>query len=130
MQLTCIDFREEAGNARIARWALELENFTYKVVHRSGSSFSRCQVATVDINEMDSQIQVAQERDENIRKLREQLEREVAKSFDLKEGLLYRVEENDRNALYIPKDIVIRPILEKIGHQGLYKSCRTNLLVL
>ena len=54
-------------NARIARWALELENFNYKIVHRRGISMghvetlSRVQIAPFDINEVEFSVQVPQE---------------------------------------------------------------------
>lgn len=119
-------------NPRIARWALELENFNYKMQHRKGSSMghvdalSRAQIAlVVDMEEIEFQIQIAQERDETISSIRSRLETGLVKDFDLMDGLVYKCRSDGKKVLYVPGEMesnVIRLIHEKIGHQSVDKT--------
>lgn len=112
-------------NARIARWALELENYNYKVLHRRGTAMrhvdalSRCVMAIDhDAGDVDFRIQVAQERDENLKEIREKLLTGKVKGFDLQDGLVCRLREDGSRLLCVPgemEDNVIRLAHEKLG---------------
>lgn len=118
-------------NPRIARWALELENYNYIIQHRAGSSMthvdalSRCrQIAIADANDVDFRLQIAQSRDPIVLKLKNKLENEELTEFVLKDGLVYRKEDPKKLLFYVPLEMeenVIRMIHEKIGHQSVDK---------
>lgn len=118
-------------NPRIARWALQMENFHYKILHRASDSMghvdalSRClnMVAAVDTNDIDFQLQIAQNRDANILGLRDQLEKDYVKDYRLINGLVYKAADG-RFMFYVPaelEDNIIRNIHEKVGHQSVDK---------
>lgn len=118
-------------NPRIARWALELENYNYTIHHRSGVSMghvdalSRCHVvAIVQSDDVDFQLQATQARDPVIVGLRESLELTEQERYELRDGLVYRRFAPDRVGLYVPAEMewnVIRLIHEQIGHLGIDK---------
>lgn len=67
-------------NPRIARWALELENYNYTVQHRSGvrmghaDALSRCNiVSAVSEEDIDFQLRATQNRDPIISELKSRL---------------------------------------------------------
>lgn len=82
-------------NPRIARWALELENYTYTVIHRGGVNMGHVdalsrqvcitnetiknknitseKIATITNSEIDFNLQATQARDENIKSIRDRL---------------------------------------------------------
>lgn len=126
-------------NPRIARWALELENFDYKVRHRKGElmthvdALSRAPiVAAIEAYDVDLNIQITQSRDDNIRKIRELLGKQNAEGYELENGLVFRCTEPGRKQLYVPAEMeenIIRVIHEKYGHSGVekcYNSLRKN----
>lgn len=65
-------------NSRIARWALELENYNYVIAHRAGTKMSHvdalsrtesdCEniLAAIDSENIDFQLQITQSRDQKI----------------------------------------------------------------
>lgn len=124
---------KKAVNPKIARWALELEDYDYTINHRAGTSMghvdalSRChQIAAVDTNDIDFQLQVAQSRDTNIIGLRSKLEKEEVNDFKLYDGLVYKRDAVGRFLFFVPEEMednVIRTIHEKIGHLGIDKCC-------
>lgn len=80
-------------NPRIARWALELQNYDYSVQHRGGANMghvdalSRSEVVfAVNEDDLEFQLQATQSRDPDIVKIRDRLEKEPSKLFDLKTG--------------------------------------------
>ena len=89
-------------------------------------------IHVADQSDLDFNIQATQNRDKNILKLREQLERENVDGYELKDGLVFRVSRDNILQLYVPlemEDNVIRLIHEKICHLGIdktYKEIRRN----
>lgn len=120
-------------NDRIARWALELENYDYTVVHRKGVNMGHVDglsrnindnVAVITASEIDNNLQATQSRDPKIIELRNKLEQGTVDSFKLFNGLVYREMRNDHMSLYVPSEMennVIQLIHEKIGHLGINK---------
>lgn len=85
-----------------------------------------CQmVATVDADEIDSQLQVMQNRDPTIVGLRQRLQAESMSEYELANGLVYQKDGN-RRLVYVPAELegsVIRMVHEKVGHQSVDKCC-------
>lgn len=126
-------------NPKIARWALELESYNYEIIHRKGESMGHVDalsrnlpVAAITEEETEMHIQAIQSRDSDIVKIRGQLEQGVVRNFDLKQGLVYRIMGEDREAIYVPRELegnIIQLVHEKIGHLGenkCYNSIRTH----
>lgn len=116
-------------NPKIARLALELENYDYTVVHRKGIKMGHVDalsrhVALINEEEIDFQLQATQSRDPEIKRLREKLENELVDNFKLENGLVFRQINENRLSLYVPKEMennVMQLIHEKIGHLGVSK---------
>lgn len=122
------------SSAKIARWALFLENYDYTVQHRPGTSMSHVDalsrvnktIAYVDNAELDFHLQITQNRDPVIEKLRQKLETSVVKDFELCDGLVYHKSSAGHLQLYVPSEMinnVIRTTHEKLGHLATDKCC-------
>ena len=124
-------------NARIARWALELENYHYTIQHRNGKLMSHVDalsripnnpnliVSGISPDDIDFQLQAAQGRDQNILKLREQLGSGVVKNFSLDDGLVYRSASDGKLLFYVPAEMenhIVRNVHEKLCHMGITKT--------
>lgn len=124
-------------NARIARWALELENYHYSIQHRSGNLMNHVDalsrnpfcsdqfVSAVNSDDIDFQLQLAQGRDETILRLREHMEGGSVKNFTLDDGLVYRNAPDAKLLFYVPSEMeshVIRNVHEKLCHMGMTKT--------
>lgn len=121
-------------NSRIARWALELENYNYSIVHRPGvkmghvDALSRIDqnnnvVATIEAEDIDFQLCAAQARDKEIADLKVKLERGMVSGYDMVNGVVYK-KVNDDIRFFVPKQMeneVIRNTHEKLGHLGVDK---------
>ncbi|GFU24985.1 transposon Ty3-I Gag-Pol polyprotein [Trichonephila clavipes] len=76
---------------RIARWALQLEEFDYEIEHRAGSrmkhvdALSRYPVMMVCNDTLTSKLKNAQEEDDNIQTLKSLLEKQESEEFFLSE---------------------------------------------
>ena len=69
-------------------------------------ALSRCrQVAMVEADDVDFRLQIAQSRDPQINKLKDKLEIENDISFQLKDGLVFRLQPDGKLALYVPKEM-------------------------
>ncbi|GFY02654.1 transposon Ty3-I Gag-Pol polyprotein [Trichonephila clavipes] len=72
---------------RIARWALQLEEFDYEIEHRAGSrmkhvdALSRYPVMMVCNDTLTSKLKNAQEEDDNIQTLKSLLEKQESEEF-------------------------------------------------
>lgn len=139
-------------NPRIARWALELENYDYVISHRNGSAMghvdalSRIVMEAAFVSqencdywalfgqdvEIDLQLSATQLRDPEIAQIREKLEIGPFPPFEMHNGLVYRRLNDEKLALWVPVEMennVIRLIHEKIGHlstEKCYNQIRQN----
>lgn len=115
-------------NARIARWALELENYNYSIQHRSCASMGHVDalsrnplIATINRNDVDFHIQLAQNRDVKIRKLRRKLETEMLLHYELEDGLVFRKLDTDSLLLYVPSEME-----DNLGIDKCFNQVRKN----
>ncbi|GFW95045.1 transposon Ty3-I Gag-Pol polyprotein [Trichonephila clavipes] len=80
---------------RIARWALQLEEFDYEIEHRAGSrmkhvdALSRYPVMMVCNDTLTSKLKNAQEEDDNIQTLKSLLEKQESEEFFERNVLKY-----------------------------------------
>lgn len=99
-------------NNRIARWALELENYNYTIIHRQGTRMSHVDalsrgfsdlsvISTIDCEDMDFQLCAMQNKDEKICDLRKKLESSELDDYDMANGIVYRKIGEDLK-LYVP----------------------------
>lgn len=125
-----ITLAKRTVNSRIVRWALELENFNYTIVHRAGTkighddALSRVEkencgvVATIESEDIYFQLCAAQARE-----LKLKLENGTMDGYDMLNGVVYKKTKNGLR-FYVPTAMeteVIRTIHEKIGHLGVDK---------
>lgn len=131
---------------KIARWALSLDKFEFTIKHRSGSLMSHVdtlsrypiaqmevdqndnnpneQIALIDPTDVDIQLQIMQNRDENIVQLRQKLENGNVTNFMLDDGLVYYQKPGEKALLYVPKEMeqnIIRQAHDKTCHMGVDK---------
>lgn len=113
---------------RVARWALLLEEFDYKIEHRSGTqmrhvdTLSRYPVSLI-LTETTARLKRAQDDDLKIKLLKKLLEREPYEDFVLENGILCKVKDGTR-LIVVPKKMIneiIRKCHEK-GHFGIIKT--------
>lgn len=125
-------------NPRIARWALELENYNYTIIHRKGTdmghvdALSRPPLASliyehdsdlhslfVQNDDIDFYLHATQSRDPVLTGIRQQLQTKDVDPYEMSNGLVYRRMSQGHLALCVPFEMethVIRLIHEKIGH--------------
>lgn len=118
-------------NPRIARWALEFENYDYKIVHRGNDrmrhvdALSRnVEVLVTEAMSLEQTLAIEQGRDESIEKLRSDLEERPNASFDLQNGLVYKTNSDGLLRFYVPASMesnVIRAGHDDMGHFGVEK---------
>ena len=131
----CDSFRLTLGksniNPRISRWALFLEAYDYTIEHRPGTkmshvdALSRCHgVLILESTGFERILSVKQDKDKEIIEIRDRLENEEDRYFELRDGLVYRKTKDRRLLFYVPKcleDNVIRTCHDDIGHVGIDK---------
>ncbi|GFV48021.1 transposon Ty3-I Gag-Pol polyprotein [Trichonephila clavipes] len=112
---------------RIARWALQLEDFDYEIKHRAGSlmkhvdALSRYPVIIVCNDTLTSKLKKAQEEDDNIQTLKSLLEKQESEEFFERNGILYKY-LNGRQLIVTPKAMEAERI--KLIHENGHLSVR------
>ncbi|KAL4123256.1 hypothetical protein QTP88_015463 [Uroleucon formosanum] len=104
-------------NPRISRWALFLQNYDFEISHRPGTkmghvdALSRCHnILILEANTFEQILSVKQGIDGKIVEIRDNLEVRSDKHFELREGLVYPMENN-----------VIRSCHDDMAHVGVEK---------
>ncbi|GFW42405.1 uncharacterized protein K02A2.6 [Trichonephila clavipes] len=115
------DYAKKELITRIARWALQLEEFDYEIEHRAGSrmkhvdALSRYPVRMVCNDTLTSKLKNAQEEDGNIQTLKSLLEKQESEEFFERNGILYKY-LNDRELIVTPK--AMQSELIKLIHEN------------
>jgi len=97
-------------NPRISRWALLLQNYDYEIVHRPGKrmthvdALSRCHsVLVLEGSTFERTLSICQDRDPEILKIREELEKGEVRYYELRDGLVYRKDNNKKLLFFVPR---------------------------
>lgn len=123
-------------NAKIARWALYLEQFDFEVVHRPGlrmqhaDALSRINVCLIEeeqssSNLFENALYVSQLRDPEVAKLKQAVDLGTLKDYEVRDAILYKV-VGDKSLLYVPSGMVpsvINKFHNAMGHFGVDKVC-------
>ncbi|GFX72085.1 transposon Tf2-11 polyprotein [Trichonephila clavipes] len=117
---------------RIARWALQLEEFDYEIEHRAGSrmkhvdALSRYPIMMVCNDTLTSKLKNAQEEDDNIQTLKSLLEKQESEEFFERNGILYKY-LNGRELIVTPKAMQAE-LIKLIHENGHFSTHLPNLL--
>lgn len=119
-------------NPRFARWTLRLQNYRFKILHRSGQKMAHVDAlsrisevsALVEALPLERELEVKQLQDPRIKEIAEQLEFSDNPKFELIRGLVYRKDSN-LPRFAVPEsmiDNVIRIYHDDLAHCGLEKA--------
>ncbi|GFS81958.1 retrovirus-related Pol polyprotein from transposon 17.6 [Trichonephila clavipes] len=117
---------------RIARWALQLEEFDYEIEHRAGShmkhvdALSRYPVMMVCNDTLTSKLKKAQEEDD-IKTLKSLLEKQESEEFFERNGILYKY-LNFRELIVTPKAMQAE-LIKLIHENGHFSVGKTEEIV-
>ncbi|GFY30190.1 retrovirus-related Pol polyprotein from transposon 17.6 [Trichonephila clavipes] len=118
---------------RIARWALQLEEFDYEIEHRAGSrmkhvdALSRYPVMMVCNDTLTSKLKNAQEEDDNIQTFKSLLEKQESEEFFERNGILYKY-LNGRELIVTPKAMKAE-LIKLIHENGHFSVGKTEEIV-
>ncbi|GFU29389.1 retrovirus-related Pol polyprotein from transposon 412 [Trichonephila clavipes] len=127
------DYAKKELITRIARWALQLEEFDYEIEHRAGSrmkhvdALSRYPVMMVCNDTLTSKLKNAQEEDDNIQTLKSLLEKQESEEFFERNGILYKY-LNGRELIVIPKAMQAE-LIKLIHENGHFSVGKTEEIV-
>lgn len=116
-------------NPRIARWALHLQNYRFKVEHRAGNKMTHVDalsrmVGYIDTLPLERELEYRQLQDSKIKTIAENLEFQDDNKFQLIEGLVF-TKDSDRPRFVVP-DAMINNIIrihhDETGHCGNEKT--------
>ncbi|GFW26726.1 retrovirus-related Pol polyprotein from transposon 17.6 [Trichonephila clavipes] len=126
------DYAKKELITRIARWALQLEEFDYEIEHRAGSrmkhvdALNRYPVMMVCNDTLTSKIKKAQEEDDNIQTLKSLLEKQESEEF-LSE-MVYSKYLNGRELIVTPKAMQAE-LIKLIHENGHFSVGKTEEIV-
>lgn len=88
-------------------------------------ALSRCHsVLVLEGSTFERTLSICQDRDEEILKIRDKLEKSDVKYYELRDGLVYRKNKNKKLLFYVPRSMesnIIRTCHDDIGHVGIDK---------
>lgn len=125
-------------NAKISRWALELQCYDYTIVHREARRMQHVDALSRNLNIMvleegcfEQTLAFHQMKDLKIKLLRDKLSKCESKIFELKDGLVYR--KIDKRILFYVPDLMQSKVIFKnhddVGHAGIDKVVNRILRV-
>ncbi|GFX22324.1 transposon Tf2-6 polyprotein [Trichonephila clavipes] len=123
------DYAKKELITRIARWALQLEEFDYEIELRAGSrmkhvdALSRYPVMMVCNDTLTSKLKKAQEENDNIQTLKSLLEKQESEEFFERNGILYKY-LNGQELIVTPKAMQAELIklIHENGHLSVGKT--------
>ncbi|GFW19988.1 transposon Ty3-I Gag-Pol polyprotein [Trichonephila clavipes] len=127
------DYAKKELITRIARWALQLEEFDYEIEHRAGSrmkhvdALSRYPVMMVCNDTLTSKLKKAQEEDDNIQTFKSILETQESEEFFERNGILYKY-LNGRELIVTPKALQTE-LIKLIHENGHFSVGKTEEIV-
>ncbi|GFX40375.1 retrovirus-related Pol polyprotein from transposon 17.6 [Trichonephila clavipes] len=117
--------------AKIARWALMLEEFDYEVCHRPGrqmkhvDALSRYPIMMISSHDITQKIKEAQNKDEFIYQLKSAIKITPSDEYFLKNEILYKLHNSE---LLVVPEMMQRAIVLHAHAQGHFASKKMNLL--
>ncbi|XP_076248026.1 uncharacterized protein LOC143187672 [Calliopsis andreniformis] len=118
-------------NPRISRWAMFLQDYDFEIQYRPGKrmshvdALSRCHsILAIEGNTFEQTLSICQDKDDEIGKIRDKLQKTEMKFFELCNGLVYRKDKMKKLLFYVPHSMennVIRTCHDDLGHVGLDK---------
>lgn len=102
-------------NPRIARWALTLQNYRFKVKYRPGTKMQHVdalsrEVAYVNALPLERELEFRQLADPRIIEISEQLEYGTNEKFELIDGLVYKKDE--QNFKFVVPESMVASLLQ------------------
>ncbi|GFV01357.1 hypothetical protein TNCV_2125831 [Trichonephila clavipes] len=119
--------------AKIARWALMLEEFDYEVCHRPGrqmkhvDALSRYPIMMISSHDITQKIKEAQNKDEFISQLKSAIKITPSDEYFLKNEILYKLHKNSE--LLVVPEMMQREIVLHAHAQGHFASKKTESIV-
>ena len=117
---------------RVARWVLFLEEFDYKIEHRSGNRMRHADalsrnIVGVMVNKVTIQIEKMQQDDEKIRAILKVLEKQPFDDYFVRNNVLYKI-KNGIELIVIPKKMQTG-IIKEIHERGHFSATKVEIIL-